>query len=393
MNMSGHVMETQPQTAPQNLPPPQQMTGLGNSQMQITATADAQMWFNQGLNLLHDFWDYESARAFEQSIRADSKCAMCYWGLYEAESFYHSTAQGYAAQALAQAVALKGHASKRERLYILATAASQNSGPDSGSTKALTLWRKLVREYPKDLQAKLFLADDVDHTERIQILQSILKDKPDDSAANHYYIHALEWTDHPEQALHSAEILAGLAPGSGHMVHMPGHIFFRLGDYGRAEQAFTASMHVDESYMNQQRVQPDNDWNYVHNLMYLITDLMEEGKLKEANAISAKLNGARGKLDSTLYTFSTRDSIARLNPQLPVALRTGDWARVISLLNASGAPAGQPNLDSFARQLSTFAIGYASCRKPRSDESRRIHKPIRCWDVAHVGSHRRPRRP
>jgi hypothetical protein len=117
-NMSGHAMEMQDETAPGELPPPQKMTGLGNAYMQITATPEAQMWFNQGLNLLHDFWDYESARAFEQGIRVDPKCAMCYWGLYAAESFYHSTAKGYARQALAQAVILKRYASKRERLYI-----------------------------------------------------------------------------------------------------------------------------------------------------------------------------------------------------------------------------------------------------------------------------------
>jgi tetratricopeptide (TPR) repeat protein len=183
-----------------------------------------------------------------------------------------------------------------------------------------------------------------------------MKERPDDSAANHYFIHAVEASDHPEDALHSAEILAGLAPDSGHMVHMPGHIFFRIGDYAKAEQAFTASMQVDERYMREQHVDPDNDWNYVHNLMYAVANLLEEGKLKQANATSAKLPSARGKLDTTLYTYSTRDSIARLNPRLPVALRTGDWAQVINLLQASTA-AQRPNLDFLARQLATFARG------------------------------------
>ena len=86
------------------------MTGIGNAHMQITATPEAQMWFNQGLNLLHDFWDYESARAFEQSVRVDPQCAMCYWGLYKAESFYHSTAQGYAGRGAGQ-----GRQSQRPR--------------------------------------------------------------------------------------------------------------------------------------------------------------------------------------------------------------------------------------------------------------------------------------
>ncbi len=329
--------------------------------MQITTTPEAQMWFDQGLNLLHDFWDYESARAFEQSVRVDPKCAMCYWGLYKAESFYHSTAKGYAGQALTSAVNLKRNASKRERLYIDASAAYQDALKNTKAapmfSKELELLRKLKRKYPRDTQARIFLAESVDHKECLMILQSVLKEKPNDSAANHYYIHALEASDHPEQALHSADILASLAPASGHIVHMPGHIYYRIGDYARAEQAFTASMRVDERYMREQHVQPDNDWNYVHNLMYAIANFMEEGKLKRATELSMKLTGARGELESTLYIYSARDSISRLDPRLPVALRTADWTEIIELLKASAPPARRPNLDFLARQLAGFAAG------------------------------------
>ncbi len=376
MNMSAHTMETQDETPPGELPVPRQMTGIGNVRMQITATPEAQMWFNQGLNLLHDFWDYESARAFEQSVRVDPQCAMCYWGLYKAESFYHSTAKGYADRALARAISLKGRASKREALYIEASSAHEdglkNARPGPNFSQELTLWRKLVRDYPKDTQARIFLAGLVDHKECLALLQSVLKDNPEDSAANHYYIHALEGSEHPEQALHSAEILARLAPSSGHMVHMPGHIFFRIGDYARAEQAFAASRQVDERYMREQHVHPDNDWNYVHNLMYAVANLMEEGKLKEATALSVKLTGARGKLESTLYIYSTRDSITRLDPQLPVALRTGDWAQVIGSLEASAPPAGRPNLAFLSRQLAGFAAGMQAVEAhnlPAAEES------------------------
>jgi hypothetical protein len=68
---------------PEKLPPSIRMSGIGNAHMEITATPEAQMWFDQGLNLLHDFWDYESARAFEQGVRVDPQCAMCYWDATE----------------------------------------------------------------------------------------------------------------------------------------------------------------------------------------------------------------------------------------------------------------------------------------------------------------------
>ncbi len=160
-------MGTADQTPPGELPVPQKMTGIGNARIQITATPEAQMWFDQGLNLLHDFWDYESARAFEQAIRVDPHCAMCYWGLYKAEGFYHGSAQGYAGPALASAVRLQGYASKREVLYIKASAAHEgidtpkNAGKGEGFAREVQFLRKLVKEYPKDTQARIFLATTV----------------------------------------------------------------------------------------------------------------------------------------------------------------------------------------------------------------------------------------
>src|SRR3954453_3348888 len=108
MNMPSHVMEMQDEIPPEKLRPPVRISGIGNAHMEIPATPEAQMWFDQGLNLLHDFWDYESARAFEQSIRVDSKCAMCYWGMYQAEKFYHRNNMFYSNHMLNKADSLKG---------------------------------------------------------------------------------------------------------------------------------------------------------------------------------------------------------------------------------------------------------------------------------------------
>jgi len=348
-SMPGHDMEMVEQTPPERLPPPRKLSGIGNAHIEISATPEAQRWFDQGLNLYHDFWDYESARAFEQAIRVDPDCAMCYWGLYKAESFFHSNSQGYAAPALARAISLQDRVTQREQLYIRATAADFRD--------AAGLWRTLVEQYPDDLEAQIFLAQTVAGEESLSILERVMKADPDNSAANHYYIHTLEASPQPERALRSAGILARLAPASGHIVHMPGHIFFRLGDYARAEKAFAASERVDERYMRKQGVDPDNDWNYVHNLMYAVANLMEEGKLSDATTLSMKLNGARGALESTLYVYSTRDSISRLDPRLPVALRTADWQRVLDLLSAAAIPGDRPNLAFLATQLRGFAAG------------------------------------
>lgn len=379
MNMGSHVMEMQDEIPPEKLPPPVHISGIGNAHLEITAAAEAQIWFDQGLNLLHDFWDYESARAFEQAVRVDPECAMCFWGLYQAESFYHSTAQGLAGNALRRASELKEHVSTRERLYIEAAVAREEAIHDPNPrplyAEAEQLLQKLVKDYPEDVQARIFLSN-ASGKDSLAVLEGVLKEYPEDSSANHYYIHDLEASDHPEKALHSAEILGRLAPASGHMVHMPGHIFFRLGDYARAEKAFAESLEVDERYMREQHVDPDNDWNYVHNLMYFVADLLEQGKFDEATRISTKITGARGKLESTLYINSARDSISRLDPRLPVALRTADFSRVLILVKASAVRPGMPNLEFLRRCLADLASGMISVNQGNLAASERMSERL-----------------
>lgn len=371
--MAGHVMDTRDEIPPEKLPAPEKLSGIGNAHIKITASPEAQMWFDQGLNLLHDFWDYESVRAFVQGTRADPNCAMCYWGIYHAELFTHSNAKYYAKLALANAVRLKGHVSKPERLYIEASEAAEASDKsekeNKGESKEVQLYRKLVKSSPHDLQARVFLAEAVQdgyddngqpnsgEKETLAILQSVMKEDPENSAANHYWIHAVEDSTHPEQALHSAEILGRLAPTSGHMVHMPGHIFYRVGDYASAKGSFTASMDADEHYMQAQHVKVDDDWNYVHNLMYAIANLLEAGQLSEANALSAKLSHAHGELENSLYPWSARDSMTRLDPRLPVALRAADWQTASHLLESSKPPDTLPNLQFLHRELTHFVDG------------------------------------
>jgi tetratricopeptide (TPR) repeat protein len=380
-------------TPPEKLPPPLKMTGFGNSSLAITTSSEeGRMWFTQGLNLLHDFWDYESARAFEQSIRVDPNCAMCYWGLYKAEVF-RGNSDEYAAAALKQAEKLAKHTTPAEKLYIkaakeefkLSQAAKNTAAKPHGKTRTVAgeatphvdsketrVLRKLVAHNPGDPQAKIFLAESVldgftrdgkpkpGTAEAQTILAAIIAAHPDDSAANHYWIHAQEPGVHPEAALESARKLGALAPASGHMVHMPGHIFYRTGDYESARASFENSAKVDETYMRTQNVAVGDDWNYVHNMMYLIADLLESGRLQEATDFSGKLNTARGNALTTLYRQSTRDGMTRLDPLLPVALRSADWARATQLLEASHPPPELKNLTSLRSNLLDYTRGMAA---------------------------------
>jgi hypothetical protein len=358
---------------PDQLPAPIRMTGIGNSHITIKATPEAQAWFDQGLSLLHDFWDYESAKAFEQSIRIDPNCAMCYWGLAQAMTFRGEEDKVYADQALAQAVKLARHASATDRLYIDAAVAEsrEDNANKDDHTQSIALYRKLVKKEPHDIEARIFLAnalgDGFDdkgdpkpgEKEKIALLESVLKDAPNDSAANHYWIHAMEPSNHPERAIPSAALLASLAPTSGHMVHMPGHIYYRVGDYASADRWFTASTEADERYLRDQHVSVDDDWNYVHNMMYAIANQMEQGRLVAANALSDHLAAAHGQLEASLYIWSARDQMSRVSLRLPVALRTGDWPTVLTLLDAANLPDSDhtANLRFLRDELRSFAAG------------------------------------
>ena len=360
--------------APKDLPVPEKMAGIGNLHFPVSGkNAETQMWFDQGMNLVYDFWDYEANRAFEQAIRTDANCAICHWALAESLGIHNSEMAGYAHDELMQAVALRSRADKREKMYI---DAAQAEAAETDSTKktdrrSVAILRELVRKYPDDVTAKLMLEgalrDGFDRAtgephegskEATAILQQILKAKPDDSAANHLWIHAWEPSAHPEQALEAAKKLGDLAPKSGHMTHMPGHIFYRVGDYERAQQSFDWSTQVDEAYMREQHVSADDDWNYVHNLMYSIANLLEQGRMMDAAKASEKLTAARGTHAATLYPWSARDAITRVDPMLPLWLRSGNWVAVEKTIEkAPEAPAQFPHLKMLAESLMDFAKG------------------------------------
>lgn len=353
---AAHAVESDDQVSPDQLPPARRMTHIGNAHIPITSTPEAQRWFDQGLNLLHDFWEYEAARAFQQGIRADPACAMCYWGLGRALVASHSTSQGYAFQAFQRAAALRDRITERERLYLDMDVAAP--------PKRLDTLRRLVEKYPEDTQAKIFLATSVadgfdaagprsGQQESLAILEDVMRRDRKSAAARHYYVHALESAD-PGRARVAAMELARLAPASGHIVHMPGHIFYRLGEYARAERAFAASLAIDERYMRDQHVVPDDNWNYVHNLMYAVANLLEQGKFRAATRMSGRIPHARGRHDSTMYTYVVRDSMSRLDPMLPVALRSGDWEDVVRRLDAR-TPTDKPNLEFLAASLRDVA--------------------------------------
>jgi len=298
-------------------------------------------------------------------VRLDPDCAMCHWGLFQALDF---TGEHELAKAeLARAKDLAPKASDREQRYIRATAEQQSKKGEEAMQAFIKEMEALEDRYPDDLQAKLMLAsqliDGYDSKGDPRpgalygqaLLRNLLHDYPSNAAANHYWIHAVEGSGHPEWALESAEKLGKLAPASGHVVHMPGHIFFRLGDYERARQIFLEAARVDHEYMDQQHVTIRNNWNYSHNLSYLIADCAEAGRYHEALDHAATLQGTADDPDHSLnpgfYILQVGSSSARL------ALRFGAWDEAIKQPINFGVP--DEKLSVAARGYRDGMIAYA----------------------------------
>lgn len=278
------------------LPPPPLMTGIGTSSLKITTKSEqTQKYFNQGLNLLHAFWDVEAYRAFREAARLDPNCAMAYWGIYNALGQNSQEMAEERTAALKKAVELAPTASDHEQFYIRAIQALAD--PGKGRAAWISEMEALIDKYPQDAEAKLFLANSLstpagsylpDGRPREgkvygqMILRNLLATHPDHAAVHHYWIHAVENSSRPEEALQSCEKLARLAPNSGHMLHMPGHIYYRMGMYEKARAAFLKSLEFDLKYMREQKIHPINNWNYTHNLDYLVANSAEEGRYKEA---------------------------------------------------------------------------------------------------------------
>jgi tetratricopeptide (TPR) repeat protein len=332
------------------MPAPPLRTGLGTTTLTMTTkSAKAQQYFVQGVELLHCFWDFEAYRAFKEAARLDPDAAMAYWGIVQSISDYDSMKDEQTA-ALEKAKALMPKASEHEQFYLRAQQKEHDDDHDGFAHEM----EMLIESYPQDVDAKLFLAISSKYgydkkgnlkegaLEPLMLVENVLAGHPDNAAANHYLIHLLEGGPHADRALHSADLLGKLAPASGHMVHMPGHIYYKLGDQEKARQSFLDSARVDEEYMRREHVSTLDDWNYAHNLSYLIASDAEAGRYKEALEFAAKLDAIPANpflaLGRPTHAITIGSTTTRLQ------LRHGNWQAVIDHPLIVGDPtlAGAP---------------------------------------------------
>ncbi|MFN6530806.1 hypothetical protein [Nostoc sp. ChiSLP03a] len=356
------------------------ISGLGTIHHPVsTSNPQAQKFFDQGLNLIYAFNHDEAARSFQYAAKLDPHLAIAYWGVALAlgpniNSAIDPNRELAAYQAVQQAVALSTEASTPERDYINALAKRYSQDADADLYQLAVDYAKamgnLVKRYPDDLDAATLYAESLmdlhpwqhwtkdgkpqpDTEEIVAILESVLKRNPNHAGANHYYIHAVEASPSPERALVSANRLGTLAPAAGHLVHMPSHIYFRVGDYQGAMQANKQAIAQDDIYIKKYQVQGTYPMMYYnHNVHFLMVASSMAGRYEDALKSADKLVANATAIDPYAPMLE-----GFLGSKMLIQTRFSDWDAILK----TPAPAAKLPTTSalwhFARGMASAATG------------------------------------
>jgi hypothetical protein len=282
---------------------------LGSYSYPITTTStDAQRWFDQGLRLMYAFNHHEAQRAFREAARLDPRCAMCFWGIAMTEGGNYNDPTN--AEREKKALAAIQEARERaagvrppERALIEALSRRHSADPqaqrpalDRAYADAM---REVARQFPDDLEAATFFADatmnlrpwnlwapdGTPHSgteEIVATLERVLARNANHPGALHLYIHAVEASRTPGRAEGAADRLRSLMPGAGHMVHMPSHIYWRVGRYADAVAVNIAATKADQAYFKTAQPSPIyRGLYYPHNIDFVWQSASMSGRSAE----------------------------------------------------------------------------------------------------------------
>jgi tetratricopeptide (TPR) repeat protein len=355
------------------------LQNVGKHTFEVTTKSEqAQRFMSQGLNLTYGFNHAEAGRAFAEAARLDPDLAMAYWGQAlvlgpNINAPMPPEDEEKALKHIRKAQSLKPKASQRERDYIDALAvrytgkADDRAAADQAYAGAM---RTLHEKYPDDLDAATLYAESVmdlrpwnywtrdgqpyaQTHDIIKPLDKVLATDPDHPGALHYWIHLWEASNTPEKAEAAADRLLPLAPGAGHLVHMPGHLFQRVGRYSDAVKANQMAIVADEDYITQCKAQGLYPMAYYpHNVHFLWFAASMNGEsrlaIDAANKTAAAIPPEALKDVPLLQTFM-------LTPDYAL-VRFGKWDEILA------APA--PRADTlFTRGVRHYARGMALIRK------------------------------
>ena len=316
-----------------------------------TQNADAQKFVNQGLNLAYAFNHAEARRAFREAARLDPSLAIAYWGQAlvlgpNINAMMEPNEEPHALEMVRKAQSLAATASPREQALIEALAkrysgdAEQRKANDQAYAAAM---REVHQRFPEDLDiATLYVESMMDlrpwgywmpdgrphegTAEIVALVEDVLRRDPQHPGALHLHIHLLEPTPTPERAERSADTLLHLMPAAGHMVHMPSHIYQRVGRYADAIESNRLAIAADEDYITQCRAQGLYPMAYYpHNIHFLWFAAMYDGQEDLAREAGRKV---ASKIDDATLEKMPMLAAFRVVPYWTL-VRFGQWEEIL----------------------------------------------------------------
>lgn len=334
-----------------------ELRNLGRYRRPVTtASAEAQKFFDQGLILTYGFNHAEAVRSFREAQRLDPKCAMAYWGealalapnINDPAIGPDREKQGY--QASQSALKWKEGAKPVEAALIDAMArrydGTEKADRDGLNRAYAEAMKGVYAAHPDDPDVAVLYADAVmntmpwDYWSRdgkprpgipaiVDALQTVLARTPDHPGANHIFIHAVEASPDPDRAVPSADRLGGLVPGAGHLVHMPAHIYIRVGRYGDAVDSNLRAIDADEDYLTQCRSQGIYPAAYYpHNIHFLFAALSMAGRSRDAMDAARKVASKHSHDDLAQPGFGFAH-LLKATPLLAM-VRFGRWDEALA---------------------------------------------------------------
>lgn len=307
-----HAHDTGTTTKPAEL-----LEGLGDHVHPIATRSElAQKFFNQGLALIYGFNHDEAARLFARAAELDPKSPMPNWGIALALGPNYNLPpmpdrEEKAWKAIEKAIALSKNAPENERAYVVALVTRYSKDPNEDRKQLAVRYKdamkQVMQRYPDDLDAATLYAESLMNLrpwalwsldgvpaegtlEILEVLEGVLRRDPRHPGANHYYIHAVEASRNPERALPSALRLGSIMPGAGHIVHMPSHIFLRVGDHELSATVNETASEVDRKYIERSGAKGMYPLMYYsHNLHFVSYARMMQGKFDQALDYSRRL--------------------------------------------------------------------------------------------------------
>jgi tetratricopeptide (TPR) repeat protein len=371
--------------------------GLGDYSMPVTAkNAEVQRWFDQGLAMTYGFNHDAAERSFLKAAEIDPDCAMCWWGAAlvlgpHVNSGMEPANNPRAWDRLQRAQRAASGASEKEQAFITALAARYAENPpedrrplDEAYAAAMG---ELAAKYPDDLDAATLHAEAMmdlqpwdywdeagqpkGHTAAVvSTLESVIARNPEHAGALHLYVHAVEASPDPSKGVAAADTLRELLPGSGHLVHMPAHIYARVGRWHDAVVANQKAIVADDSYLAICKPGPGvYPLGYVpHNHHFLWFAATMEGASEIAKSAAAH-TGERTSDPQLMRTpgFEAMQNFA-LTP-LFAAVRFGRWDEVAAMPKpADDVP--------YMQAMWNYAQAMAAVGQGRLDDAKTFHAAL-----------------